>query len=85
MSGTQPRAFDDHARLFALAHMHGYPVALAWNEDGWGARPAGAGRRSALRRVRERFRASGRARSRAAAVRVLARRRSGGVGDAESG
>ena len=42
MSGMQPRSFDDHARLFALAHMHGYPVALAWNEDGRRARPARA-------------------------------------------
>ncbi len=53
MSGMQPRSFDDQARLFALAHMHGYPVALAWNEDGRSPRPAR--RRSALALVRNAF------------------------------
>jgi hypothetical protein len=55
MSGMQPRSFDDHARLFALAHMQGYPVALAWNENGRRARPARARRRSALGHVRSAF------------------------------
>ena len=49
----QPRSFDEHVALFALAHMHGYPVALAWNEDRRPARPAR--RRSALALVRNAF------------------------------
>ena len=53
MSSMQPRSFDDHVAFFSLAQLHGYPVALAWNEDG--RRPRSARRRSALALVRKAF------------------------------
>jgi hypothetical protein len=53
MSSMKPRSFDDYAAFFSLAQLHGYPVALAWNQGGRPAQPAR--RRSALALVRKAF------------------------------